>query len=912
MSTLGYWKGAPRLLRNARHLLRLLGIVLVFATFVPSQSVRAAAIGGAYTGWVMDAYPDLSSSDFVSTLSQMKQAGANLVWLGHNNPVGVDPNAREVALSYAVYTAATNPGDPQYAAAQSIVAAQWRALDAARSVGMKLVLPIGYQTQMGAAWDAAHPGSMRQAADGSLLNFGGESASPYDGQFRVDTSRYYQWIEQQFVAPYRDVILMVMISNEPTGVDYSSAADFTFFTHYGYHFADVGTDVQRETQLGDFQSHVMDDYTIWATQQWQALDPALTVTLTFDGSPARNNQQAPALEALFRDTPPNFQPAWDTQIRNGPPASALNDSDVTALGTLLGTLAHLSAKYQRPYWLWSTGNSWGLGQGSSDPSNIADAIANLHMLADLSRQGGGLLQGIAVWAYNVRGQGLYNDSYHPVYAPAVLFSRLTASMPGIRQILEGPAGPGADALVLAPNDLPDKEIGESRLSDIYAYRGYNFADFVSLLRGGANTAVVGTLAGEDLSRVRMLIILARGPADVTAADTAAARAFRNRGGTVVDAQTVNPPLGLDAQWVYPGNAPEQFFADTYTADQTGPVAAFGLPRLANSFVFKGPSEQVVYGGASFDPPEKMKAWLRLPFAVDVTSYDASGATVGTSVLSPGTVALPTQRHTVSIIPLVPVAQPLVHDTRYYAQTGFRVDDDTIWDYFSHRGGVRTFGYPTSRTLTFEGFRTQLFQREIVQVGSDGSPHTVNLLDAGLLPYRSFNNSTFPSADPVLIATAPPADVPGYGQQAISWVLTHAPDTWSGLPVNFGQTFLNTVTLGDAYPNGSGNPALVPLLNLELWGLPTSAPAFDPHNHNFVYQRFQRGVMHYDATCNCTQGILLADYLKALLLDRNVPSDLAAEAANSSFLGQYNATTTGWVQRPALLPGTDLTQAFEPG
>jgi len=103
----------------------------------------------------MDAYPDLSSSDFVSTLSQMKQAGANLIWLGHNNPVGVDPNAREVALSYAVYTAATNPGDPQYAAAQSIVAAQWRALDAARSVGMKLVLPIGYQTQMGAAWDAA-------------------------------------------------------------------------------------------------------------------------------------------------------------------------------------------------------------------------------------------------------------------------------------------------------------------------------------------------------------------------------------------------------------------------------------------------------------------------------------------------------------------------------------------------------------------------------------------------------------------------------------------------------------------------------------------------------------------------------------------------------------------------------------
>ncbi len=887
-------------------------MALLCTAFLPGQSVRAAPAGGAYTGWVMDAYPDLSSSDFVGTLSKMKQAGANLVWLGHNNPVGVDPNAREVALSYAVYAAATNAADPQYSAAQSIIAAQLRALDAARSVGMKLVLPISYQTQMGPEWDIAYPGSLRRAADGSLLNFGGESASPYDGQFRADTLRYYQWVEQQFVVPYRDVVLMVMISNEPTGVDYSSAADFTFFNRYRYHFADVGSDTRRETQLGDFQSHVMDDYAIWAAQQWQALDPALTVTLTFDGSPARNSQQAPALEPLFRDAPSNFQPAWDTQIRNGPPTSALNDSDVTALGTLLGTLAHLSAKYQRPYWLWSSGNSWGLGQGSSDPSNIADAIANLHMLADLSRQGGGLLRGIAIWAYNVRGQGLYNDGYHPVYDPAVLFNRLTAEMPGIRQILEGPAGPGADAIILAPNDLPDKEIGASRLSDIYAYRGYNFADLVSLLRGGANTAVVGTLAGEDLSRVRLLIILARGPADLTAADTAAARAFRSSGGTVVDAQTVNYALGLNAQWVYPGNAPELFFADTYTADQTGPVAAYGLPRLANSFVFKGPSEVVVYGGASFDPPEKMKAWLRLPFAVAVTSYDGSGAVAANSMLGPGTVALATQRHTVSVIPLVPAAQPLVHDTRYFAQTGFRVDDDTIWDYFTHRGGVRTFGYPTSRTLTFQGFRTQFFQREIVQVATDGSPHTVNLLDAGLLPYRSFNNSTFPAADPLLIATAPTPGTLDYGQQAIIWALTHAPDTWNGLPVNFGKTFLNTVTLADAYPNGGGNPALVPLLNLELWGLPTSAPAFDPSNHNFVYQRFQRGVMHYDATCNCTQGILLADYLKALLVDRNVPTDLASEAASSPFIGQYSPTLIGWVQRPNLLPGTDLTQAFEPG
>lgn len=907
-----YWKGAPGLPQLLPHLIRLFGMALLLSVVVPSRGARAAPAGTAFTGWVMDAYPDLASSDFVTAFSQMKQAGANLVWLGHNNPVGVDPNAREVGLSYAVYAAAINPSDPHYTAAQNIIAAQQRALDAARSVGLRLVLPVGYQTQMGADWNTAHQDSLRRGPEGAILNFGGESASPYDGQFRADMARYDQWIEQQFVAPYRDVVLMVMISNEPTGFDYSSAADATFTNRYHYRFEDVGTNLLRETQLGAFQAHVMDDYAIWAAQQWQSIDPTLTVTLTFDGSPARNNQQAPALEDLFRDTPSNFQPAWDTQIRNGPPTSSLNDSDVTSLGALLGTLAHFSAKYHRPYWLWSSGNSWGLSQGSSDPSNISDAIANLHMLADLSRQGGGLLRGIAIWAYNVRGQGLHNDAYSPVYDPVVLFTRLTAALPGIRHILEGPDGPGAEALVLAPNAMPDQEIGAGRLTDIYAYRGYNFADLVSLLRSGANTAVVGTLAGEDLSHVKLLIVAARSPGDLTSADIAATRAFRNGGGTVVDAQTTDTAAGLRAQWVYPGNAPELFFADTYTADQTGPVAALGLPRLANSFVFQGPGEIVVYGGTSFDSPEKMKAWLRLPFAVDVSSFDAAGVLRSSTQLGPGTVSLPTQRHTVALIPLTPAAAPLPHDARYFTQTGFRVDDDTIWNYFSRRGGIRTFGYPTSRMLVFRGFRTQFFQREIVQVAPDGSPRTVNLLDPGLLPYRSFNNSTFPAADQALIATAPTPDNPDYGVLATTWTLNHAPNTWEGMPVNFGRTFLSTVTLRDAFSNGDGNPALLPLLNLELWGLPTSAPAYDPRNHSFVYQRFQRGIMHYDATCHCTQGILLADYLKALLLNQNVPSDLAGEAATSPFLGQYAPTAFRWLARPELLPGTDLTQAFEAG
>src|SRR6185312_3814826 len=254
----------------------LLALVVVAVSLLPA-SATAQTGGGSYAGWVLDAYPSISAADMRAALQRMRDSGANLVWIGHNNPVGVDPNAKEVALSYAVYAAATNPADPNNAAAQSIIAAQRRALDAARSVGLKVVLPISYRTQMGAAWNGQHPDSLRRGPDGAILNFGGEDASPYAGQFRDDMTSYYQWVEQQFVAPYRDVILMVMLSNEPSGVDYSPAADSAFFAQYGYHIADVGNDGQRQTQLGNFESHVMVDFTVWAASAWLTIDPALTV-----------------------------------------------------------------------------------------------------------------------------------------------------------------------------------------------------------------------------------------------------------------------------------------------------------------------------------------------------------------------------------------------------------------------------------------------------------------------------------------------------------------------------------------------------------------------------------------------------------------------------------------------------------
>ena len=74
--------------------------------------------------------------------------------------------------------------------------------------------------------------------------------------------------------------------------------------------------------------------------------------------------------------------------------------------------------------------------------------------------------------------------------------------------------------------------------------------------------------------------------------------------------------------------------------------------------------------------------------------------------------------------------------------------------------------------------------------------------------------------------------------------------------------------------------------LTIWGAPISHPQADPNNGNFIYQRFQRGIMHFDKSCGCTQGLLLADYLKSLLTGQNLPPDLEAQARLSKYYRQY--------------------------
>ncbi|MDO8691469.1 MAG: cupredoxin domain-containing protein [Dehalococcoidia bacterium] len=247
---------------------------------------------------------------------------------------------------------------------------------------------------------------------------------------------------------------------------------------------------------------------------------------------------------------------------------------------------------------------------------------------------------------------------------------------------------------------------------------------------------------------------------------------------------------------------------------------------------------------------------------------------------------------------------------FFPETGYCIDNPQIAHYFQARGGVDTFGLPASRTFKLLGFTAQVFQRHILRVHPDGVK-PMNLLDPDVLPVTTVNFATFPAHDPGLATSAPPPNTANYGQAVLSHLQATVPESFEGENVQF-----LTAYLGAAQGLGVSGDAAA-LVALEIWGFPTSHPARDPNNTSFIYQRFQRGILHSFADPNnpaarVTRGILLADNLKFVLTNDQalLPSDLRGQVQLSRFFNEYCPNNANWVCRPDQLPDTDLTRAFE--
>jgi hypothetical protein len=257
------------------------------------------------------------------------------------------------------------------------------------------------------------------------------------------------------------------------------------------------------------------------------------------------------------------------------------------------------------------------------------------------------------------------------------------------------------------------------------------------------------------------------------------------------------------------------------------------------------------------------------------------------------------------------AQPATpaQDPGFFSATGYRISSPAMLDYFQHHGGVRTLGYPVSSEFPLLGQRVQLFQRAMLQVDADDNVQAANILSSDILPITHIDGLSLPAEDPDILAAAPSPDAPDYAAQALAFINVYVPDTWNGLPVNFQQTFLNTVTCADAFGSDDCDPNALPTLDLQMWGLPTSLPQSDPLNSDFVYQRFQRGIMHFSRVSGLTQGLLLGDWLKRVMIGVDLSPDLNTEVRQSRFFAQYAPSRPLALDRATDLPNTSLAQAF---
>lgn len=249
------------------------------------------------------------------------------------------------------------------------------------------------------------------------------------------------------------------------------------------------------------------------------------------------------------------------------------------------------------------------------------------------------------------------------------------------------------------------------------------------------------------------------------------------------------------------------------------------------------------------------------------------------------------------------------DPGFFPATGYRIATPAMLDYFQHRGGVRTFGYPISNEFPLLGKRVQMFQRHVLQLAADGTVSPMDILSDDVLPIAHIDSMSLPPADADLLGSAPPPDEPDYATQAISFVTAYVPDEWNGEQVDFQSTFVNAVTCADAFGSDPCDPTLLASYALALWGLPTSLPTSDPINPDFAYQRFQRGIMHYSRATGLTQGLLVGDWLKRVMIGVDLSPDMGTEVRTSRFFAQYAPSRPLALDRPTDLPDTSLAQAF---
>jgi hypothetical protein len=406
-------------------------------------------------GWAYSPRWRKSRAEVVADLRRMRDLGCNTVYVGHNSAGNADPDAYEPGLAPATWyaIAAATPSAEQ---AQLIARTIGTTLDAAREVGLAVVLGIGYQIMMGDEWNAAHEDELRRNAQGALLKHWGSvfTASPYSEVYRRDIREYYAWVNQTFVLPNPHVMAL-NLADEPMGADYSRHAMAAFQARYGVSF-----EAASDTQRGEFLTGVISDYAAWSAVVWERLNPDVRTMMTFHVQ--RDAPFLPDVERIFAQTPSSFVFSEDTHLDDGLIDRTISPENVNLLYGMCRTFGWLSRVYGKPLMLWTAANAWGLKRNGGLP----EARLNLDIVHDATRQAGGQIGMLMAWGWNIQFQGVYDDEGRFGADKESMIAGVSELLAGRRDQLALPAKSRPTRVYHVPSALLLPAIGERRFDHL--------------------------------------------------------------------------------------------------------------------------------------------------------------------------------------------------------------------------------------------------------------------------------------------------------------------------------------------------------------------------------------------------------------------------------------------------------------
>jgi len=161
------------------------------------------------------------------------------------------------------------------------------------------------------------------------------------------------------------------------------------------------------------------------------------------------------------------------------------------------------------------------------------------------------LQGIAYWNYNVKEQGLYNDTHDTAYDPETMFIQVSAGLPALRQLMATPGHSGEGfkpktkplqgcVLILSPPARSYEPIGAAREAVIQEVQPYQ--RLAILAKEGVNAAVVGSLDGWQVDGLQAIVVLSPAVGYLSTGDLAALHNLLGRGGKVITSPEVGAAL----------------------------------------------------------------------------------------------------------------------------------------------------------------------------------------------------------------------------------------------------------------------------------------------------------------------------------------------------------------------------------